>query len=241
MLNNFKKYINKKNIIVLTIVILIILFILIVLYLNNNVNKNSHISSFDDILPTGPTTTNFGGYTLDSSKLPIPPNMPPPKSCSAQPGDIAGVCSDYSNCCKSNNSSSSCICAHPIVKQCQADYNTCMTNSTTDELKNICTTQNKDCCLKYNKTNLDSSKFKEPIKNQADNLICSLTAAGNMNITDKCMELCQTYPNCVAYSVNKTALSSIGCSLFSSVSKPALDPVTGKPIVDTQNDYYVKK
>ena len=236
MLKNFNKNINKKNIIVLIIVILIILFMLILLYLNKNVNKNSHISSFNNIPIT--TAENYGGYTLDRSKLPVPPNTPSPKSCSAQPGDIAGICSDYSNCCKSNNSSSSCICDHPFVNDCKTKYDTCMNTQTAD----VCNLQIKTCCTKYNKTNVDSSKFKDPIKNkQSDNLICSLTAAGNMNITDKCMELCQTYPNCVAYSVNKTALSSIGCSLFSSVSKPALDPVTGKPIVDTLNDYYVKK
>ena len=238
MLKNYINIKNKniKNILVL--LILIVLFMLIILYLKKKLNKKSQISSFFDT----PVCNNSAGYTADCTKLPTVGEVAPPKGCSAPPGDVAGMCSDYDNCCSSNNTSS-CMCNHPIVQACKTTYDTCIKNSNNDNnQKKQCKTQINTCCSNYNNINIDSTKFSNPIKRtQKDNIICSVPGEKTINLTQKCMELCQTYPNCKAYTVNKTNMAEFSCSLFSSVSQEELNPATGKPIVSTKNDYYIKK
>ncbi len=238
---------NKKlfKFILIIVILLIILYLLYLLYLffisynSNNSNKSQFIdaSSF----PTGTISK------ASMNKLPSP-NEPPATGCSAAPGDITGFCSDYSNCCTSQSGTNSCVCNHPIVQKCKTEYDACMNDS---EILNIysveqrrakCNAQVKDCCVPYNEIAIDSTIFKDPIKqDQSQDLICSLSATNNMNITQKCMELCQTHKNCVAFNVIKTNIAATACNLFSSVSEPQLDPLTGKESVNTQNDYYVKK
>ena len=241
---------NKKLLkFILLIVILLIIIYLLYLFLisykfyNSYKSNKSNKSQFIDAssFPTG----TISQASMD--KLPSP-NEPPATGCSAAPGDITGFCSDYSNCCTSQSGTNSCVCTHPIVQKCKTEYDACMNDS---EILNIysiaqrtakCNAQVKDCCIPYNEIAIDSTKFNTPIKQtQSQDLICSLSATNNMNITQKCMELCQTYPNCVAFNVIKTNIAATACNLFSSVSKPQLDPLTGKASINTQNDYYVKK
>ncbi len=51
------------------------------------------------------------------------------------------------------------------------------------------------------------------------------------------MELCQTNPDCAGYSVN-----ALSCNLLSKIgeSQAKIDPLSGKRIANSSNDFYVK-
>ena len=238
---------NKKllNFILIIVILLIILYLFLISYkfYNSYNSYKSNKSKFIDVssFPTGTISQ------ASMNKLPVP-NDPKPASCSGTPGDISGFCADYTNCCTSQSGTNSCLCNHPIVQKCKTEYDACMNDSDILNVYSVaqrtakCKAQVKDCCIPYNEIAIDSTKFNNPIKqDQSQDLICSLSATNNMNITQKCMELCQTYPNCVAINVIKTNIAATACNLFSSVSEPQLDPLTGKASINTQNDYYVKK
>ena len=233
-INKYKYFNNIINIIIIISIIAIIIVGIILL--------NKKISSFENVIELDPTTTNF-------SELPSPPSVPPSTACSAQYGDVSEYCLDYNNCCKTSNEMNSCLCNHPSVKKCKADYDNCMNdinnikNYTKDELSKMCISKNKQCCLDYNNIDIDSTIFStNPINfNPKNNKICSLQDSGKMNLEQKCIELCQTYPDCAAYNLNTSSFGSFKCSLFSSIEKPNSDPITGKPVIDASYDYYIKK
>ena len=86
--------------------------------------------------------------------------------------------------------------------------------------------------------------FKSPIKNNPENnKICSLV--NTPNAEEKCLELCNTRPDCKAYSLDKGALvqTYTTCNLYNDVSidKINSNAYTGKPIKKTNADYYIKK
>lgn len=226
-----KKNKISKYIIFLLITICILLILSILYRVNNKYKTNNKFNnklSFEDI----PSI-----------------NIQPQSGCTVTPGDVSGICTNYTSCCPSSGSSSNaCICNHPVVQQCQTEYNTCMNDSnilkiyTTEQRSKKCAAQVKDCCVPYDEIAIDSSKFEPPIKqDQKQDLICSLQGSNNMNITQKCMELCQVYPNCAAYNIQRTNLAAVACNLFSSVGEATIDPLSGKPSANTLNDYYVKK
>ena len=68
---------------------------------------------------------------------------------------------------------------------------------------------------------------------------------GSRNIDQKCLELCQTTPDCKSYSVNVGKIfQSYGvCKLYDTVeiSNPKIDPLSGKPANNISTDYYIKK
>lgn len=224
----FKIKKNNKLLIILLILGLILLGVIIILFLKN------YKSLFGDIQLEYFKTQNNSEID-DTSKF----TMDEIKGCEF-PNDLVGVCNDYINCC-STVKKNDCFCNHPIVKQCNKDYNKCMKDNeilkiyTIEQLEKKCKEQVNACCMSYNDINIDSDKFEAPIKHsQTSNLICSLPVV--QNIEQKCMELCQTYPECSAYSVD-----DLNCNLFSSFSKPKLDPLTGNPSIDTKYNYYIKK
>ena len=201
-------------------------------------NMKSNMQSknnFEDAIPTGASVEDVYGTT-------IPPVMGPPKECKAT-SDIVDFCMDYENCCSSINVNNGCFCNNPSIKSCKNQYDLCMQDSiamklyTKDQLTAKCKAQNGECCKAYNNITINSSSFNDPIKrNQKDSLICTLTPI--KNITQKCLELCQTNPDCVAYST-----STLSCNLYNQVSPNTekIDPLTGKEITSTVIDYYTKK
>ena len=104
------------------------------------------------------------------------------------------------------------------------------------QLRVTCSDKNKTCCSKYSNT-VDKSLFNPSvIGQQTDNVLCDI---GDVkNIDTKCLELCQTNPDCVAYST-----STLSCNLYNQVSPNTekIDPLTGKEITSTVIDYYTKK
>ena len=239
MSKSIKKSNNTRYIIILVIT-LGLLFLLIILFNRYKLNKNPQIESFYEdpsSSVTSPSVTIEPARTIETSER-----------CSASPVDLAGMCKDYTNCCRSGNASKSCICNHPVVQQCQNEYNTCINDPnnikiyTPEQISEKCIAQNNGCCKSYNNINIDSSNFNEPIvQAQKDNVICYIPAIGNINMTDKCMELCQTDPKCKAFSLTQNNMVVLGCNLFSSVSKPLIDPLGGDSLNKQQPNYYVKK
>lgn len=233
----FKNIKNYKIIQIIQIIfIAIILYLLFLLYLLYNKYKNSQKLKFYNI----PQTT-----TVSSTVQPLATTAEP-QACSVSPGDLAGMCNNYSSCCKKGNASSSCLCTHPVIQKCQTKYNTCMTDSnyikkyTPSQLADTCSAINSECCNAYNNINIDSKNFNTPIiKTQKDNLICYIPASNNMNMTDKCMELCETNPNCAAFSINQNNMAVFGCNLFSKVSNTNQN--NKDSIIEQLPNYYIKK
>ena len=114
---------------------------------------------------------------------------------------------------------------------------------TPEQLTDKCTKENGECCNDYNNINIDSKKFNAPIvQTQKDNLICYIPASYNMNITQKCMELCQTNQNCASFSIEQNNMSVFGCNLFSAVSNTNQSNQTNKDSINVQQpNYYIKK
>lgn len=246
-LNKMSKSIKKSNntrYIIILVITLGLLFLSIILFnrykLNNIINKNNKLqieSFYED--PT---------IKAVSSTVQPSPTSEALKPCSASPVDLAGMCKDYSNCCKTGSASKSCICNHPIVQQCQNEYNTCINDPnniniyTPEQISEKCIAQNNGCCKSYDNINIDSSNFNEPIvQAQNNNVICYIPAIANINMTNKCMELCQTDPKCKAFSLTQNNMVVLGCNLFSSVSQPLIDPLGGDSLNKQQPNYYVKK
>jgi len=241
---------QKRYLILLFFIILcLILFIYLIYYIIKNKKNILNIlynkSNFEDTTPNNePTTTNVSEET---TKLMYgedgPPKMEENKGCTAN-SDLVGMCADYENCC-GKESNNTCFCAHPFVINCKSEYDKCISNpdnktkyNTKNKIETFCKEQRKECCMPYNKINIDSSNFKEPIKaTQTNNPICLLSSVNN--IQQKCMELCQTNPMCASYMVNP-----LSCKLFSNVNldMPKIDSSTGKPNPpNPRNDYFIKK
>jgi len=107
-----------------------------------------------------------------------------------------------------------------------------------------CINQNKSCCVPYNSISISSDKFESPINNNPNiNKICSIQSIPNLD--EKCMELCQTTPECKAFSVDKgQVVQSVGkCTLYNdiNISELKTDPNTGKKKQSTTAKYYIKK
>lgn len=216
------KYINKNNVTCFNIICIIIIIFLIYLLINNknpNPNPNykkDNFNSMQDAINAAlnPATT-------------IPPNVRAfgpggvttavdAKPCSTT-NDVLGFCKDYENCC-SGSASTNCMCINPVVTECKKEYDACMsdTNTPVVQLRATCGEKNNTCCSKYN-GNIDKNLFNEPVIGaQVDNVLCDTGSI--KNVEQKCLELCQTNPNCAAYS-----LTDISCKLH---NKATLIPPT---------------
>ena len=156
------------------------------------------------------------------------PNTPPldaNKTCSSSI-DISNVCLNYKSCCPEigANINSKCFCTHPFIINCNTNYNSCLANaSNTIE----CDKELKKCCGGYSNIDIYSSNFNNPINAyQTSNQICTIN--GLPNLAQRCMEMCQTNPNCKAYS-----LVVGGCTLY--------DNINSTPGNKNDNYIYVSK
>ena len=156
--------------------------------------------------------------------------------------DVVGFCIDYNNCCRTKPSINKCICEHPFVKNCKSEYDNCINDQnnkntyTKTQLIEKCKSDNSNCCKKYNDIQINSNNFDPPIKRtQNQSILCNLTSIKNLE--QKCLELCQTNPECVAYASNK-----VTCNLYTGVTdyQPKLD-MNGQDISNKNVNYYIKR
>jgi len=236
MLNIFNnkikiKFISKKTVIY---TVIIISFIVLFIYLNKNKNIKSN---FDDNPVNNPTTTSFNiEYETNKSVYGegnSSPTMGNSKGCPAIT-NVVEFCINYDDCCNNKSEYNACFCKNPIVKTCKDKYDLCMKDSKSSEKCNL---DNINCCKEYNNIKINSDIFEKPIKNnQKDNLLCSIISI--KNIRQKCLELCQTTPECKAYST-----TNLNCNLFNNVSSinRTYDPSTGKEIINPNVDFFIKK
>jgi len=250
--SNKSKITNTNNILIIIIVLLVFsLFVYAVL--NKYKKKIYQISQFENTpvtpspspSPTSPNEPLTTTSTLNdiNAKL-YGPDGPPPteiyKSCSAT-SDIVDFCIDYDNCCSTKSVNNKCFCDHPFTKSCKANYDICMndpnniSSNTKLQLTEKCKLENSDCCKAYNNIPISSSSFGDNMHHdQIGNVICNVPMI--KNIEQKCLELCQTNPNCSAYSTTR-----LNCNLYNTVSsyQPKLDQF-GKEIINTSVKFYIK-
>jgi hypothetical protein len=236
MISNMK--FNSINLIYLIYLFLIIYMIYILIISLNNKTLNS-LNSLNSLksLKTKMNDT-FEDTSMSSSDN---------KSCTAI-DNVVDFCMNYDTCCSYN--STNCFCTHPVTLYCKNEYNTCINDTslknlyTPDQIKEKCLYQQKNCCTPYNSISISSDKFKTPIKNESKTQeICTIKSLPN--IEQKCLELCQTTPECKSYSVEIGKIfQSYGiCKLYDNVSinPNSINPYTGKPKNDVTTDYYIKK
>jgi len=178
---------------------------------------------FEDII----TQTTIPESTPIPTPIPMPTDVE--TQCTAD-NNVIGYCLNYNGCCTQNTLlNSGCFCNHPLVQKCKDAYDKCISSQNKDSINN-CKDILKSCCLDYNKINIDIANFNKPIKQeQQSKMICSVSST--KNIDQKCMELCQTTPECKSYSVD-----TINCMLFSDI-----DPIQQKQGITPITDYYIKK
>lgn len=233
------------------------------LYLFNNTKPNTvkpiatYQNTIDIISPNSSINTN-PNTTFPSSIVNIdqqnsvlqnmyPPGSQPPvsvKACTAD-SDIVKVCLNYNDCCSNMTPNNQCFCNHPVVQQCKSDYDSCISANPQDTSK--CATQTKSCCTAYNSVSINYNNFNKPINyEQTNNKLCSVQLI--KNLPQKCLELCQTTPNCAAFSTN----GDLYCNLYTAVDQDANEVSQNdiqeaaksnviKPLFNTKSKYYIKK
>lgn len=155
----------------------------------------------------------YGQIELYETSTPSPTNK---TECNTNNMNIIDTCMNYDTCCPKNNifEGNTCYCNHPYIQQCR--------NTFTDK------DQLKECCKKYNTININPDAFHKSIKqDQQSNIICSISSTKNLD--SKCMELCQTNPQCKAYSADL-----FNCILFDNIN-----PITNNK--NSTTNYYIKK
>jgi hypothetical protein len=222
------------DIIILLILFSILIYKIIIFFsLNNKSYNKSYNEKFENLIPT----TTFTNETIINTKSSSNPSITSNTTAISIPTDVEtncnadnnviGYCINYNGCCTQNITvNNDCYCKHPIVQKCKKIFDECITNKE----NNNCKDKLKECCIDYNKINIDSSYFNKPIKQeQQSKMICSISSTNN--IEQKCMELCQTTPECKSYSVN-----TFNCMLFNDI-----DPIQQKQGLTPITDYYIKK
>lgn len=234
---------NKKNEVIIILIIIIIIICLIYYLLNYyeyyeesvNIKKNNNenkINSSEELINNDEEVAQEPSGKCNTSN------------------DIVDFCINYNKCCSEKSTTKACLCEHPFIKKCRSKFDKCLDNP--EELKlyggkilmDKCLEKNKKCCIPYNSLSISTNNFKSPIKNNPENnKICSLV--NTPNAEEKCLELCNTRPDCKAYSLDKGALvqTYTTCNLYNDVSidKINSNAYTGKPIKKTNADYYIKK
>jgi len=224
---------NKKNNYVI-IISLIIISLILVYYLLNNYYEH-YEDEFKD---------------ADEIKIKMKEIVEEPSGKCETNGDLVNFCVNYKSCCGSESKLNDCICKHPVVKNCRTQFKTCIDNPEhikiygEKALMEKCFNENKSCCIPYNSISITRDKFKTPINNNPQiNKLCSIQSIPN--IEEKCMELCQTHPDCKAFSIEQGELIQTNgtCNLYNDISLSQLktDPFTGKTKQSTNANYYIKK
>ena len=228
---------NKNNILFYAFILISILLIIYLVYKYIYVN-NKNKSNFEDSTPAPSENANSKIYGKNGS----PPAMGTPQGCSANT-DVVDFCINYDNCCSGSAATNNkCFCDNSVTKLCKIQYDACVNDPdsiklfTKEQLMDKCKLQNSSCCKAYNNISISSNNFSSPKKRvQTDNIICDIK--GIKNIEQKCLELCQTNPNCAAYGT-----TNMTCTLYSQVSPytDLIDPLTNKPIVKTNINFFEK-
>ena len=256
------KLINLIYLFFIILIIYLVYILIISLYDKNNekfidtpISTSIPTSKLSQIPTNIEKTTKTSKETSKETSTPINTNTETStstkkESCKAV-DNVVDFCINYDSCCAGGSyATKACFCNHPITLQCKAEYDTCMSDTslsklyTTEQLKQKCASQQKNCCIPYNSISLSSDKFDTPIKNEPSiKELCSVSSIPN--IEQKCLELCQTTPDCKAYSVNvgKIVQSYGVCKLYDTVSilTQKIDPISGKPADNIDTDYYIKK
>jgi hypothetical protein len=233
---------NKKNEIIIILIIIIIIIYLIYYLLNYyeyyeesvNTKKNNNENK-----------TNSSEEIINSEEV----VQEPSGKCNTE-NDIVDFCINYNKCCSENSTTKACLCGHPFIQKCRSEFETCLDNPENiklygkKELMDKCLETNKQCCIPYNSISISNNNFKSPIKNNPkNNKICVLE--NTPNAETKCLELCTTRDDCMAYSLDKGELVQTynTCNLYNAVSidKSQSNAYTGKSIKKTNADYYIKK
>jgi len=202
------KIITKNKYILVSILLGGILLVILLLF-NRPLSSRSKNEPFDN--NTTPISTTTRAFIIPTINQTV-------QSACDNPTSIPAVCMNYDSCCGNNSigTNSGCFCNHPFVKTCYEEFKKCQSTTTDETGTNTRTNKCQDiltsCCNKYADNDILSSNFNSPIiSNQNSDKLCSLT--GVANIEQRCMELCQTNPNCKSYS-----LITGGCTLYSSIN-----------------------
>lgn len=206
--------IKKQYLYLLIVVVLILLSAILITYFY----KISYYSR--DYFEDTPDTK------FDMSKVnTTPTNSPPPCTNGT---DISSVCLNFDNCCSPSNNTNingQCYCIHPFVKDCNYKYKNCISSNPSNTSQ--CSSILHECCKQYSGNNILASNFQKPITaTQMSNKLCSIN--GIMNLEQRCMELCQTNPNCRAYST-----TTGNCTLYDKTNYTTSN--------DPGNIYVIKK
>lgn len=228
------------NIIFLIIILFILCFVINYLHELNNFyilnNENSHIKSnkktkFDNL-----TKISSNNKTQQEIKVLNKDAIGKDTIVGCNAGsDVYGYCLKYDNCC-TGTMKNSCFCKNPTVLSCKKEYDKCMatSNSSKSELLAICADKNKACCSEYKNNIIDNTNFTSVNGEQKDNIICNIININNIDA--KCSELCQTDPNCVAYT-----LSNLSCTLHNKITyEPPQNKALNKNISNNYK-FFTKK
>ena len=199
--------VNKKNKIIIIFIIIIIIIIIVCLfyYLLNYYEYYEYYEYYKDISSKKEIINNKKNINNEES---VEENVEEPSGeCNAR-NDIVDFCINYNKCCSDKSTTKACFCEHPFIKKCRSEFESCLDNPEHIKLygKKIvmekCLEKNEKCCIPYNSLSISNTNFKSPIKNNPEhNIICSLI--GTPNAEEKCLELCNTNPECKAYSLDK--------------------------------------
>ena len=235
-----KKY-NKLTVlnIICLIIILIIILIIVCFLINYLYELYNKKSNFADLTNTSQINTIIPESTPIPSENKIDDKKDfvekPIIECNAG-NDVYGYCLNYDGCC-GGTMKTGCFCKNPLVLSCKKKYEECMSdpNIPKSQQIEICGDKNKTCCSEYKNNIIDTNNFNKSVNGeQKDNIICSIT--NNNNMDTKCLELCQTDPNCVAYT-----LSDLSCTLHNKITyEPSQNKVPNK-IVNNKFKFFTKK
>lgn len=240
---------NKKLLIGIGIIGIIIILIIVILKKQNVISLETFESDNQQI---SATTAQYSdkGESLDM-------NEPAPVCNAKDQGDVVGYCSQSDICCDNkDNPYTKCACSHPLVAKCKSEYENCLKDEDILKFYNVsqrlkkCKEQMKGCCIPYGSVKGDLSKFGKPekrVQKRRADILCEINNYDSSKIREKCTELCQTNPDCVAFSIDDSVTSSgvknSECKLFTKVNQePIIITAYGKPDVKsvTDTDYYIK-
>ncbi len=217
--NKYTKGANNNYFLVITILCITIVIILIYYYLSSSKSKSTSLETFFEDPQSGNNDNTPAATTIDYSKVPTAANK---DTTCKNTTDVVSVCKSFENCCKSNTSqTNTCFCKHPFITNCYQSYESCVSGSGGDSSK--CKEILDSCCDKYSSIDILSTNFQKPISaSQTGNQLCSIN--GLTNPKQRCMELCQTNPDCKAYSIIDGTTMPGNCNLYDKINYTNADP-----------------
>jgi hypothetical protein len=112
-----------------------------------------------------------------------------------------------------------------LVKNCNSDYEKCVSSNGTD-----CDSILKKCCNGINTLKIDVTKFDNSFKNnQTENMYCLVNNVSNPQIN--CMGICQYDDKCKAFSID-----TMNNCMFFNKFEPSGDKTN-----NLSNNFYIKK